>query len=346
MSDQPAVPSALRTSTGLSLLFGTALGGAGAWMLHLGTRDASLVEWECAVSTCGTNDFAGAAPMLGGVALILAAVVLTRVLRTAAGPLALLTGALAALLGWRAAVDQRLVTADSVRVWLVVAGSVAAVGAVLLAITGVRELRRSSGYWVLLGRSATWGRVTEYQNTEGRPTATVHFDDAAGNRHRVRTAVPRDVFRRPPRVYYDPVSPTDPGRLRIGLPGQPLTAQARQEQQRAIRELLPLPGDETGAADSTAMTIGPDGTRTTTMTGAFGTRSTTVAPDGTRTITEVAPDGTRTVRSSTTSTATSSTTSETITDVATALERLSALHDAGSLSDQEFAAAKAAVLGR
>lgn len=346
MSDQPAVPSALRTSTGLSLLFGAALGAAGAWMLHLGTRDASLVEWECAVSTCGTNDFAGAAPMLGIVALILAAVVLTRALRTAAGPLALLTGAISALSGWRSAIDQRLVTADSLRIWLAVAGVVAAVGTVLLATTGVRELRRSSGYWVLLGRSATWGRVTDYQNTDGRPMATVHFDDAAGNRHSVRTDVPRDAFRRPPRVYYDPVSPTDPGRLRIGLPGQPLTAHARQEQQRAIRELLPLPGDETGAADSTAMSIGPDGTRTTTITGAFGTRMTTVAPDGTRTITEVAPDGTRTVRSSTSTSTSTTRSTETITDVTTALERLSALHEAGSLSDQEFATAKAAVLGR
>ncbi|GIG64505.1 hypothetical protein [Phytomonospora endophytica] len=38
---------------------------AGQWILRLGAREASLVEWECYGGECSTNDFAGAAPVLG-----------------------------------------------------------------------------------------------------------------------------------------------------------------------------------------------------------------------------------------------------------------------------------------
>lgn len=338
MSDSPAAgPSPA------GALLGVAVAALGGWLLHLGARDASLVRWECAVSTCGTDDLAGAAPVLGILALVVAAGLLVRTLRTVAPPLLMLIGSGAALLGWRDAVDQGLVTADAVQTWQTVVGLVAAVTLVATVLATIRELRRSSGYWVLLGRRSTWGRVSDYAS-DG--TATVHFDDASGNRYSVRMPVPRDAFKRAPRVYYDPVAPTDLGRLRVGMPGQPLTATARRDQFDAVRRLLPLPGDDLGSDATTAMHIAPDGSRTTTTTGDYGTRSTTVAPDGTRTTTTIAPDGTRTSRSSTSRTSTSRTSTETITDVSVALERLSALHRDGSLSDEEFAAAKAAVLRR
>ncbi|WP_169164329.1 SHOCT domain-containing protein [Cellulomonas taurus] len=343
MSDSPtAGPSPA------GALLGVAAAALGGWLLHLGARDASLVRWECAVSTCGTDDLAGAAPVLGILALVVAAGLLTRTLRTVAPPLLMLVGAGAALLGWRDAVDQGLVTAASVQSWQMVVGLVAAVALVVTVLTAIRELRRSSGYWVLLGRRGTWGRVTDYAS-DG--TATVHFDDADGNRYSVRTSVPRDAFKRAPRVYYDPVAPTDVGRLRVGLPGQPLTATARRDQFDAVRRLLPLPDDDLRSDATAAMDIAPDGTRTTTTTGAYGTRRTTVAPDGTRTTTTIAPDGntttrSSTVRSSTTRSSSTRSSTETVTDVSVALERLSALHREGALSDQEFAAAKAAVLRR
>lgn len=336
----------LRSATPVSIVLGLGLAGTGAWLEYLGARDASLVQWECAVSTCGTNDLAGAAPILGVLALVLAGVLLTRSLRTAAAPLLVLLGAGSALLGWRSAIDQRLVTAASVRGWLIAVGVVAAVALVVAVVAVVRELRRSSWYWVLLGRTGTWGRVTDYRNGEDGPAATLHFADAAGNRYSVRTRVPRDAFRRPPRVYYDPVSPTDPDRLRVTMPVAPLLAKQRDAQSAAVRRMLPLPGDD-DRSDRTTMSVGPDGTRTTTSTGPAGSRIATVTPDGTRTVTTVDADGTRTVRttSSTTSTSTTGST-ETITDVTAALERLAELHRSGALSDAEFSAAKSAVLRR
>ncbi|WP_263120417.1 SHOCT domain-containing protein [Cellulomonas sp. RIT-PI-Y] len=341
-------PAALTSRGAVSAISGAGLGVLGAWLLHLGARDAAQVEWECAVSTCGTNDVAGTAPMLGVLALALAGVLLARTVRTLAAPLMVLVGTLAMLLGWRSAIEQRLVTIDNVtmtpllgrgRGWLVVVGLVGVVALVLTVLAAVRELRQSSGYWVLLGRRATWGRVADYENTGEDPTATVHFADENGTRYSVRMPVPREAFQRPPRVYYDPVSPTDPDRLRIGMPGAPLTAGGRDEQLAAARLLLPLPGDDEAVADRTTMSIAADGTRTTTSMGPGGTRTATVAPDGTRTVTTVAADGTRAVRSTQTST-------ETISDVTAALERLSELHRSGALSDDEFAAAKAAVLRR
>lgn len=253
---------------------GVAAAAVGGWLLHLGTRDASLVSWECAVSTCGTNDFAGAAPILGVLALALAGTLLIRPWRTAAAPAMVLLGSVSALLGWRSAIDQRLIPAQSVRVWLVITGIIAAVALVLTVLTAVRELRRSAGWWVLLGRQATWGRVTDYRNGDGRCTGTVHFEDAAGTRYQVHTTVPREAFARPPRVYYDPVSPTDPSRLRIGMPGQPLSAAARRAQIAAVRELLPLPGDATA-----------ERTRTTHST--HSTRTTHTSRSSTETITDV-----------------------------------------------------------
>lgn len=352
MSDQenPRVPTpaALSSRGAVSAVVGAGLGVLGVWLLYVGARDAAQVEWECAVSTCGTNDFAGTAPMLGVMALVLTGLLLTRTVRTVAAPLTVLAGALAMLLGWRSAIGQRLVTVDNLtmtplfgrgRGWLVVVGLVGVVALVLTVLAAVHELRRASGYWVLLGRRATWGRVADYENTGEDPTATVHFADENGTRYSVRMPVPRDAFRRPPRVYYDPVSPTDPDRLRIGMPGAPLTGRGRDEQLAAVRQLLPLPGDDEGVADRTTMSIAADGTRTTTSVGPGGTRTATVSPDGTRTVTTVAADGTRTVRSTQTST-------ETITEVTAALERLARLHRSGALSDAEFAAAKAAVLGR
>ncbi|MEV7973693.1 SHOCT domain-containing protein [Cellulomonas sp. NPDC089187] len=312
-----------------------------AWLLFIGARDASLVEWECAVATCGTNDPRGVAPMIGVLALALAGTLLGRTLRTASAPLMVVAGAAGALLGWRSALDQGLVHVESIRWWLIAAGLVLSVALVLTVLTSVRELRRSSAYWVLLGLRSAWGRVTDYQNGDGgRCTGTVHFADEAGNRHQVRMEVPRDAFARPPRVYYDPVAPTDLGRLRIGLPGRPLTAKARAEQLAAVKQMLPLPGDI--AQEHATMQVAADGTRTTTSTGADGTRTTVVTPDGVRTTTIVGPDGTRTVRS--TSSASSGAATETATDVTTALERLSALHASGALTEDEFQAAKAAVL--
>lgn len=49
---------------------------AGQWTLRLGAREASLVEWYCNGGECSTDDFAGAAPVLGVIVMFAAAFVL------------------------------------------------------------------------------------------------------------------------------------------------------------------------------------------------------------------------------------------------------------------------------
>ncbi|RMI13343.1 SHOCT domain-containing protein [Cellulomonas triticagri] len=72
----------------------------------------------------------------------------------------------------------------------------------------------------------------------------MHFADASGTRHAVRTVVPQDAFKHAPVAYYDPERPDDPARLRVVVPAQPLMAAVRTEREAAVRRLLPLPDDD------------------------------------------------------------------------------------------------------
>jgi hypothetical protein len=178
---------------GVSPLVGAALSVAGVVLLSRGTHRASQVQWECFAGRCGTDDFTGAAPKFGLLALALGAILLSGALRTVAAPLATLAASGAVLVGLRGAVTDHLVTSDSVRGWTIATSVLCALSLVLTTIAGVRELRKSSAYWVLLGRASAWGRVRDYEDIDGRRCyGAVHFDDMAGNRYAVRTHVPRE----------------------------------------------------------------------------------------------------------------------------------------------------------
>lgn len=303
-ASRPADPS-IGPSTGGTLLraaLAVALLALGGWLLHLGTHESSLVQWECAAGTCASDQLASAAPFLGVLVLAAAATIALGFLGRATVGLLLAYGAGAALLGWRDAVADGLNTETAVRRPALLVTVLLVVGLVAGVVGGVQSLRRTGLLARLSGRRAAWARVTDYDtDAEGRVLATVHFDDDRGLRHAVRTVVPRDAFKRPAQALYDPERPDDPARLRVVLPGQPATAAARREREQAVRVRVPLPTDDLSSARPAPAARPARGTSTPATAGGA-------------------------------------------TDLVAALDRLRVLHEQGALSDEEFAAAKAAVL--
>ncbi|MCG7286622.1 SHOCT domain-containing protein [Cellulomonas sp. ACRRI] len=320
MSAAPDVPSALSGSAARTAVTAAVAAGLGVlawWLLRLGAHDATLVRWECFAGTCATDDFAGAAPVLGGIALLATAAVAWPVARRATPGLAAVLGSGALLTGWSAAVSDGLTTDQAVRRPVLIAALVLALGLVAALWGGVRTLRDAGGLLRLRGRTGTWARVQDYESVPGPVVgATVHFDDARGVRHAVRTRVPRAAFAHPPRAYYDPERPDDPQRLAVVVPPPPLTAAARRARERAVRGLLPLPDDDLAGGDAAGAARGPD----RAGAGEPGRRASGAAAAG-----GARPSGGA--------------------SVVDALERLQALRATGALSEEEYVAAKARVLG-
>lgn len=328
MSAAPEVPSALSGAAARTAVAGVVAAGLGAvawWLLRLGAHDATLVRWECFAGTCATDDFAGAAPVLGGMVLLATAAVAWPVTRRATPGLAAVLGSGALLTGWSAAVSDGLTTDQAVRRPMLIAALVLALGLVAALWGGVRTLRDAGGLLRLRGRTGTWARVRDYESVPGPVVgATVHFDDARGVRHAVRTRVPRAAFTHPPRAYYDPERPDDPQRLAVVVPPPPLTAAARRAREQAVRALLPLPGDDLPGGDAAGATRGGPGGAGAGEPGGAGAGEPGGWASGAASAGGARPAGS--------------------VPVVDALERLQALRATGALSEEEYAAAKARVL--
>lgn len=317
----PADLPGTRRRTFTRLATAAALGALAWWLLWLGAHDATLVRWSCAAATCATDDFAGAGYALGGMALLGTAAVLSGVARGATPGLVVALGAGALRTGWTGAVADRLNTAEAVRWPVLVTTVLVAVGLVWAVVGGVRSARRAGLTPAVAGLTGTWARVRDYEDVDGvRCRATVHFADASGVRHAVRTEVPRDAFRHPPRAYYDPTRPDDPTRLRVVVPAPPATAAARRDRDAAVRLALPLPDDDApGGTTPAAATAGaPAGGPGVAATSGASARVPAGGPGG--------PGG-----------GPASLVGE--------LERLHALHASGALTAEEYARAKERVLG-
>ncbi|WP_308281307.1 SHOCT domain-containing protein [Cellulomonas sp. PS-H5] len=311
--DPTSVLSRSAARTAGTALAAVALGAVAWWLLRLGAHDATLVRWECFAGTCATDDFAGAAPVLGGLALLAAGATAVPLTRRATPGLAVVLGAGALLAGWSAAVTDGLTTEQAVRRNVLIAALVLALGLVAALWGGVRVLRGAGLLARLGGRTGTWARVRDYESATGPVVgATVHFDDVRGVRHAVRTRVPREAFRHPPRAYYDPERPDDAGRLVVVVPAPPLTAAGRAAREQAVRVLVPLPEDDLPGG-------GPAGPG---RTGTSGTSGSGAGRPGASSSAGARGSGT----------------------VVDALERLQALRASGALSEEEYAAAKARVL--
>ena len=318
--DPTSVLSRSAARTVGTALAAVALGGLAWWLLRLGAHDATLVRWECFAGTCATDDFAGAAPVLGGMVLLASAAAAAPLTRRATPGLAVVLGSGALLAGWSAAVTDGLTTEQAVRRWVLIAALVLALGLVAALWGGLRVLRGTGVLARLGGRRGTWARVRDYESGTGPVVgATVHFDDARGVRHAVRTRVPRDAFRHPARVYYDPERPDDAGRLVVVVPSPPLTAGGRRAHEEAVRILVPLPEDDLpGGGPGSGAWAGSAGAPGGWGRGGAG-RGAAAAYAG--------ADGGGPG------------------PVVDALERLQALRASGALSEGEYAAAKAHVLG-
>ena len=330
MSAAPDVPSALSGAAARTTVTAAVAAGLGVlawWLLRLGAHDATLVRWECFAGTCATDDFAGAAPVLGGMALLATAAVAWPVTRRATPGLAAVLGSGALLAGWSAAVSDGLSTDQAVRRPVLVAALVLALGLVAALWGGIRTLQDAGGLARLRGRTGTWARVRDYESAPGPVVgATVHFDDARGVRHAVRTRVPRAAFTHPPRAYYDPERPDDPQRLVVVVPSPPLTAAGRRAREQAVRALLPLPDDDlAGGGTAGAGREGPGRGGTGGAPGGGSGRAGAAWPGGGAS--SAGGGGPRGAGS-----------------VVDALERLQALRASGALSEEEYAAAKARVL--
>ncbi|GIG37279.1 SHOCT domain-containing protein [Cellulomonas pakistanensis] len=305
--DPTSVLSASVSRRAAAVLLAVGLGALAWWLLRLGAHDATLVRWECFAGTCATDDFAGAAPVLGVLALVATAAAVRPLAHRATPGLVVALGAGALLSGWSGAVAERLNTEDALRRWMLLASAVLVLGLVAALWGGWRTVRDAGWTARLRGRTGTWARVRDYEDVGGPVCrATVHFDDARGVRHAVRTTVPRSAFKHVPRAYYDPERPDDPERLVVVVPAPPLTAAARAAREQAVRVLLPLPDDDLpgGSGPRAAGRAAPSGERS-------GARPPAARPRS----------------------------------VVDELERLHALRAAGALDEQEYAAAKARVLG-
>ncbi|MBU5421839.1 SHOCT domain-containing protein [Cellulomonas hominis] len=261
VTDPPTLPGT-RRRTLVHLLLVAGLGALAWWLLRLGAHDATLVRWECAAGTCATDDFAGAGYPLGGMVLAGTGAALYNLARGATPGLVVALGAGALRSGWTGAVADGLNTPEAVR-WRVLVVTVLLVAGLLWAVVGgLRSARRSGLTARVAGLTGTWARVRDYEDVGGtRCRATVHFADAAGVRHAVRTEVPREAFKQTPRAYYDPLRPDDPERLRVVVPALPPTAAGRRAREAAVRLALPLPDDDAPdgrPAGESASAPGPD----------------------------------------------------------------------------------------
>lgn len=323
MSTAPDLPPSLRTDvtgTLARVAVGLAVAAVGAWLIWFGTHEQTLVSWECFAGTCATNDVAGAAPVLGALVLAAAGGVLSPVTRQATWGLVVVAGAAAALAGWDAAVRDGLNTDVALRRPTAIVWTVLGLGAVAAVTGAVRSLGRSAAAR-MRGLTPAWARVRDYEGIDGKQCrATVHFVDASGTRHAVRTVVPQDAFKHAPLAYYDPERPTDVARLRVVVPAQPLMAAARVERDEAVRRSLPLPDDDLPSSP-------PPGART-------GTTAPPAAPPTARVRGTGDADPAR-------AGAGAPAEGRSVVDE---LERLRDLHAAGALTDAEFAAAKTRLL--
>jgi hypothetical protein len=214
MSEVPAPRT--RKSVVIRLVLGTAA-VAGAWfVLRHWASVAHEVEWVCAMGECSTNDVR-VLLVIAGIALgIAACALLAAVVRVLGAGIALVVAPMAAVTGWRAAVADGQVTADSVSGQVGFWRTVAVVGAVVVILGLVVEVRAPGPVWRLFG----WEPVPAELGGEAGDLTAVTFIDRTGRQHVVRTRVAAALRSHPVRVYY---LVDDPSRVRV-VPGRKAAA--------------------------------------------------------------------------------------------------------------------------
>lgn len=203
------------------------------WMLfHISSAESDRVMWSCGESDCGTNDLAGAAPLMGAAVAAGLALMSRRYLHGAAPGVALALAAAGFGSGWQAAVDGGEVRSDESAEWLVgwftvadwitLSWSAAGVFALIAVGGAVSSLRRTNGLHRLrLGsRLATADAELQDWSSVGRRRSgvLVRFEDEAGTRHEFPAVVGRYARGHRAVVLYDAQRPGDASSSRVSIP--------------------------------------------------------------------------------------------------------------------------------
>ncbi|MFF2008520.1 hypothetical protein ACFVWY_05515 [Streptomyces sp. NPDC058195] len=206
------------------------------WLMwYIAAHEAVSVRWTCdGAGSCGSDQFASAAPFIGIAMAALLGLLSARYLHRAAPGAMVTLSATAALAGWYDALAEGLVeraTTTSFHIifpfgeftvssWLTFLWSVAGAGCLAAWWGAATSLRRGGGLRRFSRRYAT----ADAQLTGWRPAGrgygevTVVFDDAAGVRHEVLAVVERLALRRDVLALYDADRPDDPDRTRVVIP--------------------------------------------------------------------------------------------------------------------------------
>ncbi|MEE1737735.1 hypothetical protein [Streptomyces sp. BE147] len=203
------------------------------WLLfHVAAAEGSKVVWSCGGGSCGTDDLAGGAPMMGAAAVVALSLLSTRYLHRAAPGVAVALAGAAFGTGWRDAIDAGDVRADASAEWMlgwftpsnwIVVSQAVTVAGCLYALWGLRlGLRRTQVlHRLALGRRLAvaeaeltgWERVAR-----DRGRVVVGFDDGDGVRHEFPAVVDRYALGRPALVLYDGEHPGDATSSRVSTP--------------------------------------------------------------------------------------------------------------------------------
>ncbi|MDJ1134972.1 hypothetical protein [Streptomyces iconiensis] len=212
--------------------------GLMAWQVWLVFRvsayDAVMIDWSCDSQGCGSDDFASAAPLLGGASVLALGFLAARFLHRATPGCVVALAALANVSGWREALDEGR-AAEGTRVdwplllpfgrlsvaqWLTSLWVITAV-AVLCAVWGAAfSVRRTAAVLrYFRGRATAEAELSGWQRTgRGRGAVTVRFEDGRGVAYEVPTVVEMAALGRPVLAVYDEARPEDPATTRVAIP--------------------------------------------------------------------------------------------------------------------------------
>ncbi|MEE1791967.1 hypothetical protein PUR28_14490 [Streptomyces sp. BE308] len=203
------------------------------WLLfHVAAAEGARVTWSCDVSSCGTDDLAGGAPMMGAAAVVALSLLSTRYLHRAAPGVAVALAGAASGAGWQDTLDAGDVTADesmewpvgwfTPENWIIVAQVITVAGCLYALRGGWVSLRRTQGlHRLALGRrlAVAEAELTGWERAgRNRGRVVVGFHDGDGAHHAFPAVVDRYALGRTAFVLYDVEHPGDATSSRVSSP--------------------------------------------------------------------------------------------------------------------------------
>lgn len=210
-----------------------------------GTRELPLIHWQGGDGSYSTNDWQVLLLPAAAVIGLVFAIRTADALFATSPYLAVSVAACCAGLGWYASIWHHGVSAEAVRGWICLMGTVALGGTALL-VRSLKRLAHHYGYPYRLWPSHVTaiarphnGEPVDSENV----TVLVAFHDEHGRRHDVLATIGHAYRHHPLFAIYDPTTPNDPTTLHIGIPYAP--PPDRRTVWKDLKRELPAPGDDT-----------------------------------------------------------------------------------------------------